>query len=55
MQSMIGIIRAALQEIFDESSYARFLNRHKLVSSRSAYLEFLHEAETAKARRPRCC
>jgi len=46
---------AALREIFDESSYARFLNSRRVASSPAAYEEFLRESEIAKARRPRCC
>jgi hypothetical protein len=49
------LARAALREIFDESAYARFLNRQRMVSSPAAYGEFLRESELAKARRPRCC
>jgi len=46
---------AALREIFDESAYQRFLARHSLTSSTTAYKLFLREGEAAKARRPRCC
>ena len=46
---------AILREVFDESAYARFLARHQIESSRTAYAAFLRENDTAKARRPRCC
>jgi hypothetical protein len=49
------VLVAALREIFDESAYARFLDRQRATSSPIAYAEFLRESEIAKARRPRCC
>ena len=57
-QSLFGslvVIRAALTEIFEESAYARFLERQGISSSREAYSEFLSETEAARVRRPRCC
>jgi hypothetical protein len=59
--SLAAIIRsftvfvAALQEIFDESAYKRFLNRKSLKSSRQAYAIFCQENDQAKSRMPRCC
>jgi hypothetical protein len=50
-----NVLVAALREIFDESAYARFLDRRRVVSSPAAYGEFLRESEIARARRPRCC
>ena len=44
-----------LQEIFEESAYARFLARKQVASSRESYAAFLREQELSKARRPRCC
>jgi hypothetical protein len=44
-----------LQEIFEESAYARFLERKQIGSSRQSYAAFLREQELSKARRPRCC
>ena len=49
------VLVAVLREIFDESAYARFLDRQRVASSQAAYGEFLRESEIAKARRPRCC
>jgi hypothetical protein len=49
------LISAALQEIFDESAYQRFLDRTHLKSSPNAYAVFRQENEQAKSRRPRCC
>lgn len=51
----LAITRATLQEIFEESAYARFLERRGLPSSREAYAAFLRETEAARVRRPRCC
>ena len=53
-QAMLLLV-SALREIFDESAYARFLDRRHLVSSRAAYAAFRQEYEVTKARRPRCC
>ena len=50
-----AIIRATLQEIFEESAYARFLERHGLASSGEAYAMFLRETEATRVRRSRCC
>ena len=52
---VIRILRAILSEIFEESAYARFLQRHGLDSSRTAYALFLQESETQRGRRVRCC
>ena len=46
---------AMLREIFDESSYQRFLTRRGMVSSSASYAAFLRETEHMRARRPRCC
>jgi hypothetical protein len=46
---------AALQEIFDEAAYTRFLNRTGMLSSCEAYAAFRREFEEGKARRPKCC
>jgi hypothetical protein len=55
VQRIIQTIGAALREIFDESSYARFLARHGMISCSTAYAAFLREQENLKARRPKCC
>jgi hypothetical protein len=52
---VFALVISALREIFDESAYARFLNRSHLKPSREAYAAFCKEYEVAKARRPRCC
>ncbi len=49
------IVRCTVREIFDESAYARFLERRQLAASRQSYAEFLRENELARSRRPRCC
>ena len=55
VSGMASIVRSALQEIFDESAYARFLLRRQLQTSPEAYAEFLRENEASRRRRPRCC
>jgi len=55
MRRIVQIVMATLREIFDESAYARFLQRNGMRSSRSAYAAFLRENEAARARPPRCC
>ena len=42
---------AILREIFDESAYARFLERRQLTTSPSAYAEFLAESRQQRERR----
>jgi hypothetical protein len=49
------LLWATLKEIFEESAYARFLERNNAFSSRDSYAAFLREQEFSKARRPRCC
>jgi hypothetical protein len=51
----LGVAHSVLQEIFDESGYARFLERNKVESSCAAYAGFLRENEVIRARRTRCC
>ena len=55
LRRVADLILSALREIFDESAYARFLERNQLVPSREAYAGFLREQELSRARRPRCC
>lgn len=49
------ILIAALQEIFDEAAYERFLRRNRMASSGEAYADFRREFERSKVRRPKCC
>jgi hypothetical protein len=51
----LGVMRSVLREIFDESAYARFLERNNVESSRAAYAGFLRENEVIRTRRSRCC
>ena len=51
----LAVIGAVLREIFDESAYARFLERRQLTTSPTAYAEFLAESRQQRERRPRCC
>jgi len=52
---VLAVVGSILREIFDESAYARFLERNKMESSREAYVSFLREGEALRARRARCC
>ncbi len=52
--SAVAVLRATLREIFDESAYARFLERKHLASSGEAYAAFLREKGGGRPR-PRCC
>jgi hypothetical protein len=51
----LDILWSTLREIFDESAYARFLDRQHLHSSADAYAAFLRESLKQRERRPRCC
>jgi hypothetical protein len=55
VRSMVSVVHSVLQEIFDESAYARFLMRRQMQTSREAYAEFLRENEVSRQRRARCC
>jgi len=55
LSRVLSLILRTLREVFDESAYARFLERKGLANSRVAYAEFWRERETMKARTPRCC
>jgi hypothetical protein len=52
---VFALFVSCLQEIFDESAYARFLRQHRMLSSAESYAEFCREQATGNARRPRCC
>ena len=52
---VLAVVGAILREIFDESAYARFLERNEVESSREAYVSFLRESEALRVRRARCC
>jgi hypothetical protein len=52
---VLAVVGAILREIFDESAYARFLERNEVESSREAYVSFLRESEALRAQRARCC
>jgi len=49
------ILLAVLREVFDEASYARFLQRAQVTSSPEAYAEFWRERAQSHGRRQRCC
>lgn len=54
LKRTVQILITALQEIFDEAAYARFLRRTKTISSPAAYAAFWRDRES-KAPKPRCC
>ena len=49
------IVVATLREIFDESAYARFLERTGSERSAVSYRAFLKDREALVMRKPRCC
>jgi hypothetical protein len=55
LKTAANLLLATLQEIFDEASYRRFLERTGLTSSPEAYESFWREREDAQSRRTRCC
>ena len=55
IRAALSVVWQAIQEIFDESAYRRFLERTARQSSREAYGEFLRDSERTRQRRPRCC
>lgn len=55
LNEAVRVFCSTLREIFDESAYARFLDRQHTVNSRQAYAAFLHENQRQRERRPRCC
>jgi hypothetical protein len=58
MRQLIAAARiflAVVHEVFDEASYARFLQRTQTASSREAYAEFWRERAQSHGRRQRCC
>jgi hypothetical protein len=55
LKTAAKVFLATLQEIFDEASYRRFLERTGLTSSPEAYESFWREREDMHARRTRCC
>ena len=55
MRRVLGLIVDALREIFDESAYARYLERVGGATSRAAYAAFLAEQAKIRERRPKCC
>ena len=50
-----SVARSMLLEIFEESAYARFLERRRIATSTQAYGDFLRETQAHRERRPRCC
>ena len=44
----VSLLASALREIFDESAYARFLDRKRIASSREAYAAFCREYDRSQ-------
>jgi len=55
LHSLASTLLAVLREIFDESAYARFLERNAMSASPASYAGFLGEDQVQKLKRPRCC
>jgi hypothetical protein len=55
LSGTLKLALAILREIFDEASYARFLQRANAPSSPDAYAAYWREREASQARKPRCC
>jgi hypothetical protein len=52
---LMRVVYMVLSEIFEESAYARFLQRQRMGSSREAYAGFLRESQQCREKRARCC
>lgn len=55
ISATLTLFYSVIREIFDESAYDRFLERHNLVSNVTSYSQFCQERDHSRARRPRCC
>lgn len=55
LKNVVKVVTAVLREIFDETSYDRFLQRTHSLRSAKSYREFLREREAIATKRPRCC
>ena len=55
MERVMRTVCMVLREIFEESAYARFLQRQRMGSSREAYAGFLRESQQCREKRARCC
>jgi hypothetical protein len=55
LKTAFALLLATLREIFDESAYARYLERNGAVASRESYAGFLAERRATELRRVRCC
>jgi hypothetical protein len=54
-RNALKTLTVILREIFDESSYSRFLKRRNLSESKESYARFIHEQERKRSQSPRCC
>lgn len=55
IRSAVRLLAMTLREIFDENSYARFLERSGMGNSCEAYAEFVKQESKRQERRARCC
>jgi hypothetical protein len=55
LTTALQILWAALEEIFDEAPYVRFMIRTGLPNSPRTYAIFCRERDSIRARQGRCC
>jgi len=55
LRQVLSLVRDVLREIFDEASYARYLERHSLPTSPRAYQAFQRDGERTSSPKARCC
>ena len=55
MRRFFMVLRAVLDEIFDQSAYRRHLSAHNLQHSGAEWRRFQDDHLSAKSRRARCC
>jgi hypothetical protein len=49
------ILQAVLREIFEESAYERYCAREGVDRNRVSYARFLHDTESSRGKKIRCC
>jgi hypothetical protein len=54
-RNLLTLLRAILDEIFDQSAYRRHLSAHNLQHSGPEWRKFQDHHLSAKSRRARCC
>jgi hypothetical protein len=51
----LRLIRAVLQEIFEEAAYDRFCSNQGILPGRASYARFLREANSGQHPKVKCC